>query len=399
MATGIVNSTTSPSVLQFSTTNVGPSKGNESITEGAVEFAVPILKDLPYAEDLDLDLGYRFAQYSISGSAQTWKIGGSYVPIDELRIRGTISRDFRAPNLYELFAGPSATFGNFNDAIHSGTSAYLNTYSVGNPQLKPEIGQTSTIGVVWTPDYVPGFSAALDYYTVSIDNEIAKLSSANVDTLCQQSNGVSPLCAYIVRPTPFSNMTTASFPTYIDTIPINQGYVRQAGLDLDTSYNLALDNFSLFPDATSSVNFRFVGNYTESILTFAGLGSPVLQSAGAGATPKIKFNFSTNFLDGPVNLGFRIRYIGRDVYSLNPATFYSYNGGVESEPVAYFDLNAAYKFSVDGHQFELYGNINNLFNTFVFAPQGNGINENYPTNMSLYDVVGRDYNLGIRFNL
>jgi hypothetical protein len=72
---------------------------------------------------------------------------------------------------------------------------------------------------------------------------------------------------------------------------------------------------------------------------------------------------------------------------------------VESEPVAYFDLNAAYKFSYNNYQFELYGNINNLLNTFVFAPQGNGINENYPTNLSLYDVVGRDYNMGIRFNL
>lgn len=397
LAPGIVSSTTIPGVLKFSTTNVGPSHGNESIEEGFVEFAIPVVKDIQFIEDFDLNLAYRFAQYSISGSAETWKIGANWQPLDELRVRATVSRDFRAPNLYDLFAGASATFGNFNDAVHSGTQQYVNTYSLGNPNLKPEIGNTSTVGLIWSPAYIQGFTASLDYYTIRITDQITKLSSTTEDQLCEASGGTDPLCQYIVRATPFSDHSAASFPLKVYTVPFNQASISQAGFDLDMSYQMDLD--TVFPDATSHMNFRFIGTYIPSILTYTGIGGRIIQSAGAGSTPKVKFNLTANYVDGPMNIGARVRFIGEDRYTHDPTIYYSYNGGVESQPIAYLDLNASYDFNLSGISFTAYGSIENLFNKFVFVPSSGGINEFYPSNQALYDVIGRYYTFGVKFRL
>ena len=397
---GIVSSTPTPFLLTYNSTNVGKAAGNQSIEEGFLEFAVPVVKDLPYAEDIDLDLAYRFAQYSVSGSATTWKLGGNWQPFDELRIRTTLSRDFRAPTLYELFAGTSATRGLFDDAVHSGVQANTITLTQGNPDLKPEIGNTMTLGAVWTPDYVPGFSASLDYYAIKIDNEITQLPTLVLDSDCEASNGTSPLCTYINRPTPFSDHSEASFPTSITRLPFNQAYVTMNGWDLDMTENLPLD--ILFPTDANMV-FRFIGNYTPNYTTNAGSGAASIQNAGLNGEgaqsslvmPKTRFNLSANYINGPLNLGVRIRYIGPTRYTNNPTLYYTNN---EISQVAYVDLNASYDFTVDNHAFSAYAGIQNVGNKFVFVPNTGQPEEFYPTQQELYDVVGRYYTFGIRFN-
>jgi outer membrane receptor protein involved in Fe transport len=392
---GIVRSTTSPSVLTFSTSNVGASAGSETIAEGFVELAVPLVNDLPLIGELNTDIAYRFAQYSTSGSAHTWKIGFNWRPLEDLRVRATLSRDFRAPTLYELFAGQSATFSQFNDAIHSLQNLYLVTLSGGNPNLRPEIGNTSTVGLVWSPPYVQDFNASLDYYTIRITDQISRITSATENQLCEDSGGTDPLCGLIVRPTPFTDHSPASFPYNITTVPYNQDSVSQTGFDLDMSYRLELDRLSDGMDA--SLAFRFVGTYIPSILSYTGIGGRVLQGAGASNSPKIKFNFNGNFIEGPLNLGARIRFLGPVYYTHDPAVFYAYNGGLQASSEAYLDLNASYDFVADGHGLTAYGGIANIFNKFVFVPGTGEPFEYYPTNQNLYDVVGRYFTFGLRF--
>jgi outer membrane receptor protein involved in Fe transport len=306
-----------------------------------------------------------------------------------------MSRDFRAPTLYELFAGQSAGFAQFDDAIHSGQRLFLITLSGGNPTLKPEVGNTSTVGLVWTPSYLEGFTASLDYYTIRITNQISKISSTTENQLCESSGGTDPLCAFIVRPTPFADHTAASFPFNITTVPYNQASVSQTGFDLDMSYQF--DMSRVIDDATSSLNFRFIGSYTPSVLTFTGIGGRVLQGAGAGNIPKVKFNLDMAYVDGPLSLGARVRFIGPVDFTHDPTVFYAYNGGLQSHEVAYLDLNASYGFQIDGVKFETFGRIANVFNRFVFVPGTGEPNEYYPTNQALYDMIGRYFSAGVRF--
>lgn len=81
---------------------------NEGIAEGAAEVDVPLLKDIPLVELLSFNGAYRFANYSVSGDAQTWKAGLVWNVTDEVSFRGAVSRDLRAPTLANLFAPPAA---------------------------------------------------------------------------------------------------------------------------------------------------------------------------------------------------------------------------------------------------------------------------------------------------
>lgn len=81
-----------------------------------------------------------------------------------LLLRGTISRDIRAPNLFELYAGAQSGIGIVNDQqildangnpiYGSGQNVNVNSVTTGNTNLKPEIGKTLTIGGVITPRFV-----------------------------------------------------------------------------------------------------------------------------------------------------------------------------------------------------------------------------------------------------
>ncbi|RZM08531.1 MAG: TonB-dependent receptor, partial [Sphingomonas sp.] len=92
-----------------------PFRGSFSVKEGFVELGVPIFKDLPFANSLEVNASGRVADYSLSGTVWSWKAGATYRPIRDLLLRVTRSRDTRAPNLLELF-NPSA--------ITSGTIVY-----------------------------------------------------------------------------------------------------------------------------------------------------------------------------------------------------------------------------------------------------------------------------------
>ena len=83
------------------------------------------------------------------------------------------------------------------------------------------------------------------------------------------------------------------------------------------------------------------------------------------------------------------------VRTTTPGVYYTDNN---IPAVVYVDLNASYDFKVDGHKFELYGTITNLTNKFVFVPNTGQPTEFYPSQQSLYDVVGRYFVAGLRFD-
>ncbi|MEB3029732.1 TonB-dependent receptor, partial [Parvimonas micra] len=83
--------------------NPQPWSGGYTVKEGYVETVVPLLDNSPLGKDLELNAAGRVTDYSTSGSIWSWKAGLSYTPFEGLRLRGTRSRDIRAPNVSELF--------------------------------------------------------------------------------------------------------------------------------------------------------------------------------------------------------------------------------------------------------------------------------------------------------
>ena len=73
------------------------------VYEGALEFNVPLLKDVPGFQDLSANLAGRWTKYSTFDAVESWKIGLNWQIIDSVRFRGTYSSDIRAPNLNDLY--------------------------------------------------------------------------------------------------------------------------------------------------------------------------------------------------------------------------------------------------------------------------------------------------------
>src|SRR6185295_15127620 len=199
----------------YSQTVLQPVHASQNVWEMALEAEVPVIRNIPLVQAFDLNLAGRYTDYSVSGPVQTWKIGFNWNVVDSFRFRGTTSIDIRAPTLDDLFR-PSTLLQNVFTDLHiptGPTTFQSNTTtfsSQGNAALVPEVSRTYTVGVVWTPDYVPGLTVSLDYYRIHMANAIGSIApSTTIQTLCENSGGTSIYCANYQRPLPFSDHTSA----------------------------------------------------------------------------------------------------------------------------------------------------------------------------------------------
>ena len=376
-----------PFNLLWNSTNVGNSDGEQDIKEAYTEIAVPLLRDLPGFQALDVNAAARFVDYSVSGSIWAWKVGGSWTPLSDLRMRATWSRDIRAPTLYELFQGVGSTRGTFND-VHTGQNTNLITLNRGNPDLEMEKAKTLTVGAIWQPSFLSGFSASIDYYRIRIQDQITRPNTTLINQQCEDSGGTGPTCAFIVRPFPFSNRTAANFPLTISTVPFNQAFSLQEGIDYEFNYRREL--------GPGELDLRLFGNHTFEFTQSSSPGAiPTILAGAAAGVPKNRFTVSADYQVDRFNFGVDVRVLGKMYYTKQPNVFVANN---ELDPVAYVNANFSYDVMTGDRPTTVYFQVQNLTDKIVFAPQNNAQpTEFYPSFQSQYDVVGRYFVAGVRF--
>ena len=369
--------------------------GSERVTEGFVETVVPLLSDRPFAKSLDADLAVRFTDYSISGFVTTWKAGVTDVINDQLRLRGVRSRDIRAPNLFELFGTGTLNFTSITDPA-TNQSDFITNPSPPNAALKPEEADTTSFGVIYQPNWATDLSVSSDYYEISMYNVISTLSAQSEVTLCAQ--GDSSLCSLIQR--------TAGVITQVSTPNINVDQFYTNGADFEVADRFPLSKIR--PSWQGNVSLRLLGAYVAN-LTTKETGTTV-DEAGAvgsfmypssigggylGGVPHWRVNLSATYQDGPGTVYLEERYIGAGKLD----NLYGPDVVPDNYVPGVFYTDATLEYELPGFEqgrAVLYGNVNNLFNkappiivnTFV-APQA--------TNPTLYDVIGRTFQLGVRF--
>ncbi|MGE0447311.1 MAG: TonB-dependent receptor plug domain-containing protein, partial [Vicinamibacterales bacterium] len=156
--------------------------GKYNVKEAFIETVVPLANDEEWAQLFDLNGAVRFTDYSTSGFVTTWKVGVTYAPVDDVRLRASRSRDIRAGNLGELYnAGgggqspglvdPFRTTSPTQPPTQGQQYTWLNSTS-GNPLLEPEKADQTNMGIVYQPSWFPGFSASADYYDITINGAI-----------------------------------------------------------------------------------------------------------------------------------------------------------------------------------------------------------------------------------
>ena len=397
--TGIRFGGTSRDMLKFFIGSITPAKGSVSVTEGFGEAVVPLAKDLPLAKKLELSLAGRVTHYTTSGTVGTWKVGVSDELVEGLRFRATVSRDIRAPNIFELFSGTVlAPSPSIDPHCNCQSGNFATVLSGGNPNLKPEKADTKSFGVVWQPPFVPRFSISVDRYDIRITGAIASQTADALLQDCEASNGTGPSCALITRPLPFSNRTVANYPTQILTLLQNLSFMATRGVDIEGSYNFDLDTIN--DKLSGNLGARLLANYVDTYRTQLNSISPVLENAGVNPIPHWRGNLAVTYQNGPFSLYVQGRYIGRMLNGTNLTAGQVFDPA-HIPSVTYVDTTLSYKTAILGRDTEAFLTINNFFNKKApLVPLNTGtISTVFPTIVELYDVIGRYFTLGVRVRM
>lgn len=275
--------------------------GGYNVYEAIGELILPLVQDRPFFKNLTIEGGIRYSSYSVdapgnpSYNTTTWKVAGSWSPIEDIKFRGNYARAVRAPNIAELFSpvntgltnltdDPCATFndagtrirpnptgelraiclaqgattGNI-DSIAQPIAGQANSTGGGNLNLQPEVGKTWTVGAILTPSFVPNFSLSVDYYNIEITGAITSPTPGDAITACFGSNPLSP---------PTGASTTAAC-TSIRRDPLTAGLNG----DPNTTAGLFLSTSNLGMLKTSGIDVRV--DYSQDV------GFAKLSLAGA----------------------------------------------------------------------------------------------------------------------
>lgn len=375
----------------FGYTN-GSFSAEQDVKEVAGEVLVPLLADIPLIRSLEFNGAARYTDYSTSGSVETWKLGLSWELTHELRLRATRSRDIRAPNLWDLFRPGSAILYGFFD-LHTGLTKTAVLQSQGNASLVPEIGNTLTVGVVYQPEWLNGFSVSLDYYDIELDKAITNVNggSAEIQRLCENSNGASPYCALYIRPFPFSDRTPENTATTVLSQSLNVGKFSTKGADLEVNYTFGADK--LFASAPGRFNLRFLGSYQPKLLTQPIVGGTITNGAGVNGLSKLRLNLTLAYSNDVWGATINQRWKSKQSAFAAPIV----STIPDADAYAYTDVSLDYKLRGIGEDLVLFANVQNLFDKdppIFGTPAGApGLNSPYAVG---YDVVGRYYTLGVR---
>jgi iron complex outermembrane receptor protein len=277
-------------------------RGGFDVWEAFGEVILPLVSDRPFFHELTLEAGARYSDYSVAAPGDptfdtfTWKVGGSWAPVDSLRFRGNYARASRAPNIGELFSpvntgltnlandpcasvdGSGADIGNRGPIsgelaavclaqgatasnvqfIEQPIAGQANATGGGNLNLEPEQSESWTVGAVFQPNFIQGLSLTVDYYNIVVTGAITSPAPDDAIVACFGA----PDTAGNYNPAAGSASSQAC--TQIRRDP------QTGGLNGDpaTTGGLFLATSNLGRLATSGVDFTF--NYRRDI-GFAGL--------------------------------------------------------------------------------------------------------------------------------
>lgn len=402
--TGLNPVTCNPKQALWAQNTVGAMDKSEGVWEVAGETDIPLLKDLPLVELFDINLAGRYTQYSISGPATTWKLGGVWNVINDFNLRGTVSRDIRAPTLFDLFSPTTNGTTGYQDLL-TGVTANVRSATQGNPALKPEVSRTNTAGFVFTPHWVPNLSIAVDAFQISIDNAITSIAgtSPTIENLCNSSNGTSPYCALYIRPISATSTSPANYPIEVLSESLNVNKTTTHGIDGEVNYHFDLADIDS-DDLEGSINNRLLVAYQPTLLTFSLPGAAVTNAAGAVPVAAGRVTFDMGYVDGPYSINGEERWHSSERQNSNPQLVFN----TPSVPdIFYTDIAFGYAFKLfnwDGsdNSARAFLSIQNLMNQqpHVWIPTGytSAPGFAYPVPKD-EDVVGRYFTLGIKYRL
>lgn len=417
--------------------------GGYDVYEAYGELVIPLIQDKPFFEDLTLEAGARYSDYSIRGAGGydtfTWKAGGSWTPGAGFKLRGNYSRAVRAPNIGELFTpqtvgltnlgvdpcagaapttnanlraiciaqgAPAGTIG----AITNPTAAQANITVGGNLNLQPEKANTWTLGFVWQPEFAPRFSMSLDYYNIKVTDVLGTPLPGDIIDACfgniTAASAADPACT-VIRRNPITGGLDGdpSITGGLFGLTNNLGRLFTDGVDLIMNYNTDVG----FADLALS----FVGNWTNSSKYQADVAAGSLNRECVGyysvncsftgsIQPELQFSQRTTLSFDDFDLSLLWRWI--DAVEFEPAQIAADGGPANTVQEEFRRIGAEHYFDLTGRW--------NITDNVTFTVTVQNLLDNQPkvvgntigsttynsgnTFPSTYDALGRRYAAAVK---
>ena len=395
----------------------GPVSGGYDVTEFFVEASIPLIDGAAFAEELVLDLGYRYSDYSTDQTTDTYGIRAGWAITQGVKLRGSYQRAVRAANIQELFlpqgfnlfdmaedpCGGANPTRSLADCANSGVTAdqygrisnspagQYNFLQGGNPNLAPEESDTYSFGVVWTPEFVDGLSLSLDWYSIEIEQGISNLSPEFILNECLDGNQTQ--CANVRRGRSGDLWIGSNVDTSGNVVALqdNLAIEEVEGYDLIVDYSLDMNSLgSLSFNNTTSV----IDSWDQQELK----GAVVEDCAGVWGgscgypTPDFRNNFRATWLT-PWNVTASLAW--RHISKVDDV-----NENLDLDSIDYFDLAGVWDILDD--TISLRAGVNNILDEeppIAGNAAGPSINGNGNVFPGMYDALGRYYFLGatVRF--
>ncbi len=396
-----------------------PVSGSFDVKEIFGEIRIPLVQE-SFIHEFSITGGYRYSDYSSGATTDTYKIEGQLAPVRDITFRGGYNRAVRAPTVQDFFApqrvaldgstDPCAGHTITNTAADAGCRAQglsigqnvapnpaeqYNGLIGGNPNLVPEIADTYTVGVIFTPTFLPGFSATVDYFDIKLTGAIQGIGADTILNVC--NNTVDPFfCGLVNRDASGSLWRTSG--GYVTDLSQNIGGVSTKGIDVNANYSHEVGSLG-------RASLSFVGTYLDEIVTDTGIAAAgSFDCAGlygnVCGTPNPEWRHQARLsFDMPNGMGASIRWryfaaVDQDTTSSNTnLSGTTQPANLQIPAQNYFDLALTWKVG-DHYDFRL--GANNLFDREPPIVGSNGGGNNGNTYANVYDALGRYIYAGVK---
>ncbi len=416
-----------------------PIDGGFSAYEYFGEAIIPLMEGQRWAESLDLELGYRYADYDPSGGTDSWKYGINYSPFEGLRFRAMQQRAVRAPNVGEIaapqvteldsaFRDPcsvanaanidatllarcistgmtAAQVGVVGDIV-SGQINVFNGTDLTAP-VTPETADTTTFGIVWTPDSSGWFGGTvtnpqltLDYYNIKIKDYIEGPPPQDVLDACYVQ-GDTAQCDNIVR----VGGSLVLDGSGVQTFTQNLDYIQAEGIEIGAVFGVDLGGLGSLDVSFNANQYLSQEFHSFAVLDVVECVGQYSASCGTNfgtPTPEWRWIQRTTWnLPYMVN-AFQVGYLWRHISEVtsgyvsdnNPETnVFPYFATIPA--YGYFDLVGTWQINDAARLTASVTNVLGEDPPVVGNEAADVANNSLNTFPSMYDPLGRVFTVGL----